>query len=72
MFVPAARGALPVPLARVRGSGCGLYVPIVRVGAGGRSSSEIRFSGQVTFQKRTADGVRGGAPREIFALFASK
>ena len=37
-----------------------------------RSGSEIRLGGQVTFQNRMADGVRGGAPREIFAFFASK
>ena len=37
-----------------------------------KSSSEIRSGGQVTFQKRMSDGVRGRAPREIFPPFASK
>ena len=39
---------------------------------GTQSSSEIRSGGQVTFQKRMSDGVRGGGPREIFPPFASK
>ena len=37
-----------------------------------RDGRKLRCSTWQKLRRRTADGVRGGAPREIFALFASK